>query len=119
MANTNLPQDWAEIPNERQRARAARASAARAEAKVSPQPASPKPVPGMGREPVSQFDVDRAILSVCRAASNLKLLGVLLEGSDVELGDHKYHLEETLFFISDAMSDAFCTLNEAGVKVGG
>lgn len=65
-----------------------------------------------------QRRVDEAILSVCRVSNSLRLIAALMEGASTDIGDYKYHIEETLFLLSEIASDAFCTLNEAGVKVG-
>lgn len=67
----------------------------------------------------NQRRVDEAILNVCRVSNSLKLIGVLIEGGGTDIGEYRYHIEETLFFLSDALSDSFCTLNEAGIKVEG
>ncbi|MGX5731940.1 hypothetical protein ACWKWK_15590 [Pseudoxanthomonas beigongshangi] len=67
----------------------------------------------------NQRRVDEAVLNVCRVSNSLRLIAALMEGTDTDIGDYKYHIEETLFLLSEIASDAFCTLNEAGIKVEG
>lgn len=67
----------------------------------------------------NQRRVDEAILNVCRVSDSLRLIAALMEGTSTEIADYKHHIEETLFLLSEIAGDAFCTLNESGVKGGG